>query len=156
MVFKTIFSKKSNNKPKAGKELAVNVKSKSQNFLNFLNQKIQQVKDEITIIRVKCKNLLDTNYKLGMKHLEKGNINEAIFRFRFINKFWPEHLESYYQLAYCFILKERFKEAKVLLEKLVNKNPTYEKDARELLNIISASQAIQTSDEEESKTNIES
>lgn len=112
------------------------LKHKAQQISGFIEQSITRLKEEIAIIRKKCENLLETNYQLGMKHLDNGHINEATFRFRFIKKFWPDHLESYYQLSYCLILKNKFDEAQQVLEELVTKDKTYENDANELLSII--------------------
>ncbi|MBU6339412.1 MAG: tetratricopeptide repeat protein [Rickettsiales bacterium] len=131
-----IFSKKSKNTEEKKSELATSLKQKSQDLSNFVGDKIKLAQDEVVTIRKKCSNLLETNYQLGLKHLENDNLSEAIFRFRFINKFWPNHLESYYQLAYCLILANKFDKAKKVLNKLVAKDPEYMEDAQELLKSI--------------------
>ena len=92
-------------------------------------QKIQDVKTKVS-------NLLETNYNLGLKHLEKGNISDAIFRFRFIKKFWPEHFDAYYQLAYSLTLNKRPFEAKKILTELLVKKPDYDPKAQDLLDKI--------------------
>ena len=61
---------------------------KSSSFLFFISNHIEIVRKEIEIIKKKSKNLLETNYNLGLKHLEKGNLGDAIFRFKFIKKFY--------------------------------------------------------------------
>lgn len=139
-IVKTVFSKKSKKTENTSENFAVELKSKSQSLLNFTNQKIEQAKDEFFTIKGKFNNLLETNYKLGLKHLENGNLSEAIFRFRFINKFWPNHLDSYYQLAYCLVLKNKFPEAKKVLETLVNKDSQYGNNVKELLDLINNQQ----------------
>lgn len=140
-IFKTVFSKKSKKTENTGEKLAVELKNKSQDLLNLAGQKLEQAKDEIVTIKGKFNNLLDTNYKLGLKHLENGNLSEATFRFRFINKFWPNHLDSYYQLAYCLVLKNKFPEAKKVLESLVHKDSHYRDNIKELLDLVNASEA---------------
>ncbi len=139
-IVKNVFSKKSKKTENTGEKFAVELKSKSQNLLSFTNQKIEQAKDEFFTIKGKFNNLLETNYKLGLKHLENGNLSEAIFRFRFINKFWPNHLDSYYQLAHCLVLKNKFPEAKKVLETLVNKDSQYGNNVKELLDLINNQQ----------------
>ena len=62
---------------------------------------------EFENVKSKFNNLLETNYNQGLWHIEKNNINEAIFRFRFIKKFWPKHYDSWYQLAYCLHKKNK-------------------------------------------------
>jgi len=135
-MFKSFFSKKSENTEEKKSELAVSFKQKSQELSSFVGNRIKLAQEEVTTIRKKCSNLLETNYQLGLKHLENGNLKEAIFRFRFINKFWPNHLESYYQLAYCLILANKFKKAEKVLNDLVAKDPEYMEDAKKLLDSI--------------------
>lgn len=105
----------------------------------FIDNLLSKFKDESKVIIEKCKNLLDTNYKLGMKHLEDGNLNDAIFRFRFIKKFWPDFHEAYCKLAYCLSLKGNNFEAKRILLELLEKDPTNE-DGNRLLNQIKTSE----------------
>ncbi len=128
-------NKKVEEKPNKTAELATVLRQKSQELSQEILTKAQEFKEEILVMREKCKNLLETNYQLGLKHIDNGNISEAIFRFRFINKFWPEHQDSYYQLAYCLVLKRQIIKAKVVLEILLTKNPNH-KPAQELLDLI--------------------
>lgn len=116
--------------------MASGIKGRTKKLFGFLGEKLAQAHEEIATIREKSKNLLETNYKLGMKHIDNGNIKEATFRFRFIKKVWPDYLESYYQLGYCLILQNKFDEAKQILEELIEKDPDYTNDANELLEII--------------------
>jgi len=78
---------------------------------------------EFYSIREKCKDLLDTNYKLGLKHLEKGNLSDAKIRFTIIMKFWPEFQDAYYQKAYILMLENKPHKAKEVIDKLIFKNP---------------------------------
>ncbi len=88
---------------------------------------------EFRIIKEKLQNLSTTNYELGMKHLEEGNVDEAVFRFKITKKIWSEHYESYYQLIYCLILLEKFDEAQEIIDDLLNKNPAYQEKINHLL-----------------------
>jgi tetratricopeptide (TPR) repeat protein len=106
---------------------------KINNLVNAVGSLFLRAQDEILLIREKSKNLRETNFKLGLMHLEKGNLPEAIFRFRFIKKFWPDLYDAYYQLAYCLVIKKRYAEAKQILEELFMKNPNYDQKARDLL-----------------------
>lgn len=135
-MLKKFFFKKSKDSEEKQNELANSLKQRSQEFSNFLSNKVKLAQEEVSTIRKKCSNLLETNYQLGLKHLENGNLSEAIFRFRFINKFWPNHLDSYYQLAYCLILANKFDKAKKVLNHLITKDPEYVKYAQDLLNSI--------------------
>ena len=124
---------KSDQKENAGAKFAIKLRQKSEKFSNFLGEKFHAVRDEFFNIRSKCENLRETNYALGLKHLEKGDLSDAIFRFRFIKKFWPDLFDAYYQLSYCLVLEQKLVEAKTNLEELLTKNPHYDSKAKELL-----------------------
>ncbi|MCE3255039.1 MAG: Tetratricopeptide repeat [Rickettsiaceae bacterium] len=86
------------------------------------------VSSEYQSIKEKSKDLYSTNYKLGMRFLEEGNLKEAIFRFKITKKFWPNNYDAYYQLAICLILNEEFAEAQKVIDELLTKNPDYQID----------------------------
>ncbi len=137
-IVKKIFFKKSDDKKKTQeqkKNLALSINEKSKQLSGEFKKKLDSMKDEFFVMKDKCDNLLDTNYKIGLKHIEKGNLSDAIFRFRFIKKFWPDHHDSLYQLSYCLILNKKPEEAKKILEELVAKNPQHQ-NGKELLEII--------------------
>lgn len=92
---------------------------------NLFDDGLNYVVSEYTSIKEKSKDLSATNLNLGMKYLEEGNINEAIFRFKITKKFWPDNYEAWYQLIICLILKEKFEEAEKLMRELSEKSPEY-------------------------------
>ncbi len=143
-IFTKFFSKK--DKSKNAAEIAV-AEKKASVFQQKIDQVtsgakglIQRAKDEIEIIKHKLDNLLETNYKLGLKHIERGNISDAIFRFKFIKKFWPFCYDAYYQLAYVYMLDRRPYRAKEVLHELIEKCPDYTTKANELLRQIEDSE----------------
>jgi tetratricopeptide (TPR) repeat protein len=139
-IFKKILGKKEEPKEEPlNSKIAISLREKSKEFSDFLFTKIGSTKEEISVIRTKFKNLLETNYSLGLKHIERGHIPEAIFRFRFIKKFWPHHYDSYYFLAYCLALKRKKVEARKILEELFIKNPNYDQKAKDLLDHLKSS-----------------
>lgn len=102
---------------------------------NFANLNYSNLTEEYNLIKNKFDNLLETNYNQGLNHLSNNKISEAIFRFRFIKKFWPNHFDSYYQLAICYLKKEKTAEAKNILQELFTKKPDYNnQDAINLFN----------------------
>ncbi len=143
-----IFSSKKPAKEDSNVKFANTIKEKSQSLTNMLGDKFEQAKNEFFIIKDKCHNLLETNYNLGEKHLARGNLKEAIFRFRFIKKFWPKHLDSQYKLAYCLTLDKKPEEAKKVLEELLIQNPDYDPQAKELLELINSGNALENNEEE--------
>ncbi len=100
---------------------------------DFVANKYQDLTKETKTIKHKLNNLPETNYNLGLKHLENGNLADAIFRFKFINRFWPGNQDAHYYLAYCLYLKKQNAEAKRKLEELLKINPNYDSKAKELL-----------------------
>jgi len=137
--FKTIFGKKKVHDKKEGPEkLAVSLKNRSQQFGSFLVKFLNDSVIEYNSIREKCKNLQNTNYELGLKHLENNNVDEAIFRFKITKKFWPNCHNANYQLAYCYSLIEKYYKAEPILNEIIAKNLSNEEfsfnqEARDLL-----------------------
>ena len=133
---KRIVFGKSTQEANTGETFAVKIKNKSKKIYTLFGNKFNELVEEVLLIRKKFNNLLDTNYQLGMTHLEKGNLSDAIFRFKFIKKFWPHHLDAHYQLAYCYFLKKNFQQTQIILKELVSLDPSYQKKADELLDKI--------------------
>ena len=133
-LFSKITGKKDPKAPEStGTKLAVTLRQNSEKFTGFLGEKFELAQEEYSSIKEKCKDLRSTNYNLGMKHMENGNLPEAIFRFKIIKKFWPDNYDAYYQLAYCLTLQEKFLEARKVLEELLGKKPDFNSVASELL-----------------------
>ena len=131
---KRIFGFKPEEKKEGKVESLANfAKEKSNNFSNFVSIKLKDSVEELSVMRVKFKNLLDTNMQLGFKHIEKGNLSDAIFRFRFVKFFWPDYSEASYYLAYCLALKKHNLKAKKVLEELLTKKPDFDRKAKDLL-----------------------
>lgn len=83
----------------------------------------------------KLNHLYQTNYNTGMYHLEKGNVWDAIFRFKIIQKFWPDKLEAQCKYALCLILNEMNDDSERLLNDILIKDPNLE-EAKDLLSKI--------------------
>lgn len=127
-------NKKTKKKQNHGTRIALSLKDKTEKLSDFIGTKYDEAWEELGIIKEKCKDLRQTNYDLGLIHLENDNLSEAIFRFRLIKIFWPNFFEAHYQLAYCLALKEKYPAAKKVLKSLLEKDPSSESIARELLN----------------------
>lgn len=133
-LFRKITGKKDPKDPQSsGAKLAVKLRENSEKLTGFLGEKFELAQEEYSSIKEKCKDLRSTNYNLGMRHMENGNLPEAIFRFKIIKKFWPDNYDAYYQLAYCLTLQEKFLEARKVLEELLSKKPDFNPVASELL-----------------------
>lgn len=109
------------------------VREKINGFQKFAEEKASLIKEEYYLIRKKLENLNETNYRQGLKYLEKGDLRDAILRFRIVVKFWPDNLDAHYQLAYSLVLHNQPLKAKMVLEELLSKHPDCNPKARELL-----------------------
>lgn len=105
----------------------------------FAGTKIDLGKQEYDLIKKKLENLSETNYQQGLKYLEKGDVRDAILRFRIVIRFWPDYLDAHYQLAYCLVLNNKPHKAKIVLEHLLHDHPTYDRKAYDLLERINQS-----------------
>ncbi len=118
---------------KVESKVSVSLKGKINNISSFVDEKIDLAKKEYFETREKLGNLRETNYSQGLRYIEKGHLKDAVFRFRFIKKFWPEMHDAYYQLAYCLYLRKKPYEAKAVLIELLQKNPQFGEKANHLL-----------------------
>jgi hypothetical protein len=70
--------------------------------------------------RYKMKHLYETNLNNGLFHLSHGNLWDASFRFKIINKFWSKEIEGSYYFSYCLVLIDKPNDALKLLKKIVD------------------------------------
>ena len=108
--------------------------SKAQTIFDFISKKFQEAISESKIIREKLKNLHKTNYELGLYHLEKGNIGEAIFRFKIVRKFWPHDYDAHLKLIYCFCITGNFERANFATKYLLSLDPNFRAEIENLIN----------------------
>jgi len=86
------------------------------------SQFIKNAVDNVSEMRDKSKNLLQTNLDLGLKHLNAGNISEAHFRFFIVTKLWPKCEDGLYYYAYILFLKQNYAKASLIIAKIVKLN----------------------------------
>lgn len=108
------------------------IESRVDKFSNFIDHLFSFVVVEYRIIKEKMQDLSKTNYDLGVKHLENGNLKEAIFRFKITKRFWPHNYDAYYELIYCLILENEFDEAQKVIDDLLKKCPSYKEKIDQL------------------------
>lgn len=144
---KKLIGSKSKKKEDHGSRLALSLRDKGGKLYQTAHEKYELIVAEFFSIKEKCADLRTTNYDLGLKHLTNGKIPEAIFRFRFIKKFWPTYYDAYFQLAYCLALKGKNDEAKKVLTELLQLEPNYNPKAQALLDNINIKLEQQLDDE---------
>ncbi|XVN40267.1 MAG: methyltransferase domain-containing protein [Rickettsia endosymbiont of Argas persicus] len=88
------------------------------NIPNFIKNKILKFKNYLKDTKYKMNHLRQTNYELGLDHLYRGNLNDALLRFKLVDKFFnPHDSKTYYQLGWTYFLKNDYKKAIEYLEK---------------------------------------
>jgi predicted TPR repeat methyltransferase len=99
----------------------------------WITQLPQKIKDfynyaleELKVMSIKCANLSETNYELGLFHAEKGNVSDAKMRFILVTKLKPEFALAHYHLARCYMFDSRFVKARQELEVSLSLDPSLE------------------------------
>lgn len=88
------------------------------NIPNFIKNKILGFKNYLNDCKYKMSHLSETNYELGLDHLYRGNLNDALLRFKLVDKFFnPNDSRVYYQLGWTYFLKNDYRKAIEYLEK---------------------------------------
>lgn len=79
---------------------------------NLYRQQSLKIKDYFADIKYKLNNLAKVNLELGVYHLYKYNLNDAIIRFKLVDKFFkPGDLEANYWLGWTYFLKNNTNKA---------------------------------------------
>jgi predicted TPR repeat methyltransferase len=79
---------------------------------SILKKKIQDGKHGVLTSKEKLKDVPGTNYKLGLYHMQQGNLLDAIFRFNIVCRFNPANVDAHYQQGRCYYLRGDNKDAK--------------------------------------------
>lgn len=137
-IFKKILgrSRDKENKKSEESKISTSLHDKASKVQKFLEERFEFAHEEFYVIKKKLEDLRETNYNQGLKYLERGDVRDAIFRFRIVKKFWPDLLDAHYYLAYALMLNKKPLKAKVILQELLQHHPDYDHKAQELLNKI--------------------
>jgi len=96
---------------------------KIEESIHFINNKAKEIVSESKVIMEKLHDLQSTNYQLGLVQLEKGNLKEAIFRFKIVRKFWPTNYDAHLKLIYCYYADNHENHANRAIERLLELDP---------------------------------
>ncbi len=87
-------------------------------FPSWYKSKIVECVNYVVDVKYKVTHLQETNFKLGIEHLYKNNLNDAILRFKLIDKFFaPNDHQANYWLGWVYFLKSNRKKALYHLQK---------------------------------------
>ncbi|MFY9589425.1 methyltransferase [Rickettsia endosymbiont of Halotydeus destructor] len=90
---------------------------KIKNIPNWYKTRILEVINYYNDCKYKFSHLKETNFALGIDHLYKGNLSDAILRFKLVDKFFASReqktsdLKVYYWLALTYFLKNDYSTA---------------------------------------------
>ncbi|MCC2645997.1 MAG: hypothetical protein K0R02_62 [Rickettsiaceae bacterium] len=99
----------------------------------FLTEKFFSSARWFIVARDKMKDLKTTNIELGIFHLQNGNLNDAIFRFKFVDKFLTSgDSKAKYMLGWCYFIKQDFEKAESYFAS------THELEAKEIMKFLKA------------------
>jgi predicted TPR repeat methyltransferase len=91
----------------------------------FLHQKRSALLEEFQDVREKLKDLGGTQFNLGKFHFSRGNVPDAILRFRLTQYLKPELPEAYYFLGRCYLLQEKINVARIQFIKALQLQSDY-------------------------------
>jgi len=69
------------------------------------------------------RNTVQNNFRLGLEHFERGNISDAIFRFRFVTMLDKSNAQAWYYLGRSYIAENKRAEAVGALKKSLEFKP---------------------------------
>ena len=79
---------------------------------NLLKQQFARIIEDYKKLRYKLSNLAESNLDLGTYHLRCRNYNDAIFRFKLVDKFLdPGNKLANYWLGWTYFMKQDYKQA---------------------------------------------
>jgi predicted TPR repeat methyltransferase len=82
------------------------------------------LKNEVSSINHKVKDLRKTNYDLGMYHYNAGNLSDALFRFKLLKKFYQGIDELDFFIGRCYIERNMGNKAKPYIEAYLKSTDT--------------------------------
>ncbi|MCE3232843.1 MAG: biotin biosynthesis protein BioC [Rickettsiaceae bacterium] len=95
------------------------IKDQSAKFMTLIQKKWQEFLQDCDEAREKLKDIPGTNYKLGILHMRRGNVSDAIMRFRMVIFLTPEHVGARCQLAKCLLMVNEEESARDMLQKVL-------------------------------------
>ncbi len=89
------------------------------NMKPFLKEKTKNFMEGCKDSREKLKDIPGTNFELGVSHLKRRNISDAIMRFKMVTFLEPKNADAYYYLGRSLILDGKYEEAEEALKKSI-------------------------------------
>lgn len=98
-------------------------KKKFSGLIANLKERIKHLPDQYAIVREKMQDLTKTNTELGFRHLELGNISDAVMRFKMVLRwFSQDYPPALYGLGACRKEEGDYQEATKLLRRAIELN----------------------------------
>jgi len=117
-------AEKSAEKPKAkkGPSLKTQLDTLAREGKSFFDQSMLQLTDMVRNWR-QYRDIPKNNYALGIDHLRRGNIKDAIVRFRFVLWLEPGHADAWYYLGRSYLADGNKPDAHKSLAKALSYKP---------------------------------
>jgi tRNA1(Val) A37 N6-methylase TrmN6 len=88
------------------------------NFPSWYMGKILEFINYFAEVKYKVNNLRETNFNLGIDHIYKNNLNDAILRLKLVDKFFaPSDHQANYWLGWVYFLKNNYEKSLFHLQK---------------------------------------
>lgn len=84
---------------------------------------VRKMYDYVQEIALKCQNLIQTNYELGLYHWNHFNNSDALLRFRIVLLLSPNHHGALVGISRCLLAKNNKTSARRYLERAVKMDP---------------------------------
>lgn len=91
----------------------------------FGEKKARTFLQDVYIMREKSKDIAKTNYELGLMHMQKGNLYDAVLRFRITLWVKPDFAPAYYNLGRVLLMQGRGDKAQEAFAKALALQPDY-------------------------------
>lgn len=101
----------------------INFQGSLKQVSSYARDKTKVIAAELATFRHKMKNIPETNYELGIRHLIYGNLNDATMRFKLVTYLNAKHQKAYIGLAEALLLQNNKKEALSAIKKALTINP---------------------------------
>jgi hypothetical protein len=96
------------------------------NLPTWYKEKIQELIKYLIETKYKVTHLKETNFKLGIDHLYRNNLNDAILRLNMVEKFFaPGDHQAHYWLGWVHFLKDNYTKSLSHLQKAFEADNTH-------------------------------
>lgn len=94
-------------------------------FLDDLDALVDRAEEMWRELVDRAKHLPRTNFELGCEHIARGNLNDALFRFKLVTWLEPTHYLAWHNMGCCYLSKQKPREAADAFRRALALKPDY-------------------------------